>query len=258
MFFNFVVAFGAGVAAASQNVSDIPWQCNCDEIDVPEGREDLVEHCNQQLDIIECTQVIRLAEAVGFKDYPLDHPQGYDIRRSGTIGCLGCWPGLVPPNRIFWSGLGLQGTIPAFIGEMTWSTHLDLSNNSLTGPIPDMPLACDLYLGHNKLSGGYPSGSWPELWRMFLNDNQLTGNLPQGLDKSMPKLRRMDISNNQFTGEIPRDMSIWDPSIGCDLCQLGGNQWNSSIPLWWMEEMEDPSIWQRCCYSTDCLGDTVI
>jgi len=253
MFFNFVVAFGAGVAAASQNVSDIPWQCNCDEIDEPS--EEALEWCHQRVNVTECTQLIKLAEAVGFKDYPLDHPQGYDIRHSHTIGCLDCWPGISYPYRITWNGLGLQGTIPALIGDMTLSTYLDLSNNSLTGPIPDMPLAYDLNLGHNKLSGGYPSGSWPELWRMFLMDNQMTGSLPQGLDKSMPKLRRLDISNNHFTGEIPRDMSIWDPSIGCDMCQFGGNQWNSSTPSWWME---DPSIWHVCCYKTDCLGDIVI
>jgi len=192
--------------------------------------------CKQNIDIADCTRLIKIAEALGFKDFPMD--LGMDPRTSSTIGCLGCWPGVNPTWGLEWAGRGLQGTIPSLIGEVPWIQNVRLSGNNLTGPIPNMPNVKELYLGQNMLSGGFPSGSWPELWRMYLGENQLSGSLPDGLDESMPKLRRLDIKNNRFTGEIPSDMSIWNPSIYCDMCEFGGNQWSSPIPSWFNNEIK--------------------
>jgi len=244
-----MTAVVAGVAASSQDFSDIPWQCDCDQTDVHDDGS-ATARCKQNIDIAECTRLIKIAEAVGFKDFPMD--LGMDPRTTATIGSLSSWPGVNQGYGLSWSGLGLQGTIPSLLGEVPWMQNVNLYNNNLTGPIPNIPSAKELYLGQNMLSGGFPSGSWPELWRMFLTDNQLTGSLPQGLDKSMPKLRRLDIRNNRFTGEIPSDMSIWKPSIACDMCEFGGNQWSSPIPSWFNATNT------ICCRDLHCFDNIVV
>ena len=69
------------------------------------------------------------------------------------------------PNR------GLDGTIPAGLGDLSALEVLDLSDNSLTGTIPS------------------ELGNLSNLEKMYLSSNQLTGCIPQTLGS---------IPNNDF------------------------------------------------------------
>ncbi|KAF2305574.1 hypothetical protein GH714_006850 [Hevea brasiliensis] len=87
-------------------------------------------------------------------------------------------------------------------------TFLDLSNNQLSGGIPDT-LGClrnlkVLNMSHNKLSGGIPTtlGDMNNLESLDLSHNNLSGKIPQTFGKLL-QLTTLELSNNKLTGSIP-------------------------------------------------------
>uniref|UniRef100_K3ZMY8 Protein kinase domain-containing protein n=1 Tax=Setaria italica TaxID=4555 RepID=K3ZMY8_SETIT len=91
--------------------------------------------------------------------------------------------------------------------------HISLASNHLEGPVPKSLGSLSnqlqvLYLGKNKLSGGFPSGieNLPNLVALALHDNQFTGELPEWLG-TLKGLQIMGLSRNNFTGFIPSSLS---------------------------------------------------
>nr|TKV99571.1 hypothetical protein SEVIR_8G052500v2 [Setaria viridis] len=125
---------------------------------------------------------------------------------------------------------GLTGTIPASLANITTLTtqgwefmnssanctrlhHISLASNHLEGPVPKSLGNLSnqlqvLYLGKNKLSGGFPSGieNLPNLVALAIHDNQFTGELPKWLG-TLKGLQIMGLSRNNFTGFIPSSLS---------------------------------------------------
>ncbi|GJP32886.1 hypothetical protein CLOM_g17478 [Closterium sp. NIES-68] len=81
----------------------------------------------------------------------------------------------------------LTGSIPAGIGSLAALEYLDLSYNSLTGPIPNSITSL------NRLSS-------------FLCDNQLTGSIPAGFE-NLTSLQYLLLGANRLTGSIPADFA---------------------------------------------------
>ncbi|KAK9072500.1 hypothetical protein SSX86_008934 [Deinandra increscens subsp. villosa] len=111
---------------------------------------------------------------------------------------------------------------------------LDLSNNSLTGPIPDCLWKFKklqvLNLGYNKLSRKVPPsiGSLTSLMGLYLNNNRFSGELPLSL-KNCSNLISLDLGGNRFSGNVP----FW---IGEELSflhalRLTSNKFQGSIPI---------------------------
>ena len=74
-----------------------------------------------------------------------------------------------------------------------------------------------LWLNNNQLTGEIPSeiGNLNNLGRLLLNDNQLTGEIPSEIG-NLNNLDELWLNNNQLTGEIPESI--------CDLnVEWGGN-----------------------------------
>merc|ERR1712139_415288 len=74
-------------ACASRSVSGIPWQCDC---------ESYSDYCTtSDYDVAECTRLVELAEAVGFRDdVPIGSKGNFltvDPIACHIIGCYSCW-----------------------------------------------------------------------------------------------------------------------------------------------------------------------
>ena len=111
---------------------------------------------------------------------------------------------------------------------MTSLQRLVLSNNQLSGEIPDLgglTSLQSLWLGDNQLSGEIPDLSGlTSLEGLTLSDNQLSGEIPDL--SALTRLQYLQLNGNQLTGEIP-DLSgltsLW-------VLGLNGNQLTGEIP----------------------------
>ncbi|KAL5854128.1 hypothetical protein ACOSQ4_003930 [Xanthoceras sorbifolium] len=111
-------------------------------------------------------------------------------------------------TRLDISSLGLAGTIPPQLGNLSFLAVLNISNNSFYSSIPDefshlrRLLYIDLY--HNQLSGTVPSSIFniSSLQQLILRDNQLSSfaNMSGGGPNNLTYL---SLTTNMFEGEIP-------------------------------------------------------
>jgi len=88
---------------------------------------------------------------------------------------------------------------------------LDLSNNSLTGPLPESLAAVhalqELDVSHNRLNGAVPDalGRLETLSRLVLSGNSLSGPIPPALGQCR-NLELLDLSDNELTRNIPDEL----------------------------------------------------
>ncbi|KAF3776801.1 Receptor-like protein 12 [Nymphaea thermarum] len=95
----------------------------------------------------------------------------------------------------------IEGEIPTFLCDLA-PTFLDMSENSLTGDIPDCLVKNlgTLNLRKNQLGGQIPD-EFKFVEFVVLSDNLLTGKIPKSLFSSM--LRVLDLGNNKLNGSFP-------------------------------------------------------
>ncbi len=129
-----------------------------------------------------------------------------------------------PPFKIMQDfnvmGNHLTGTIPPSLFEqMPRLTSITLSNNDLSGTIPDelgdLKFLQFLYLDNNKLMGYIPSTlaksfngnrqSMNILREVWLQNNTLSGTIPPSF-ASLDHLEDFYVDGNKLTGEIPADL----------------------------------------------------
>ncbi|KAL6334047.1 hypothetical protein AAG906_001801 [Vitis piasezkii] len=128
----------------------------------------------------------------------------------------------------------LHGRLPLGLGELPNLKYLDLSGNN------DLRGFCHLRyldLSSNHLDGNLPEAikglencssrsPLPDLMELRLNDNQLTGKLPNWLG-GLKNLVRLDLSNNKLEGPIPSSLGTLQH---LKYMVLGGNRLNGSLP----------------------------
>ncbi|GAU35479.1 hypothetical protein TSUD_384340 [Trifolium subterraneum] len=95
------------------------------------------------------------------------------------------------------------------IGHLNQLTNLQLSNNSLSGPIPSKILNIStlevLALQENYLSGMLPSDmgfGLPNLQYLYLSRNNFVGKIPESISNAS-NLVRLQLDENEFSGIIP-------------------------------------------------------
>ncbi|KAK3435833.1 hypothetical protein EUGRSUZ_C00560 [Eucalyptus grandis] len=88
---------------------------------------------------------------------------------------------------------------------------IDLSNNNLTGNIPEdfgkLKKLTRLNLEHNQFSGGIPEGisRLPALSDVILSHNNLSGTIPPDFGK-FSALGRFEVAFNNLTGALPKQL----------------------------------------------------
>ena len=119
-------------------------------------------------------------------DAPIEDWFGVDTDGFGRVLALnlgGQWDS----ERREWIPHGLQGSVPAELGNLSNLERLSLNNNALTGPIPaelgNLSNLEWLSLYNNALTGPIPAelGNLSNLEWLYLNNNGLTGPIPAEL-----------------------------------------------------------------------------
>ena len=150
------------------------------------------------------------------------------------------------PSRVTYltlSSKGLDGIIPADLGELSMLVWLNLRSNSLSGSIPSelnsLTRLERLLLHNNRLSGPIPTLSGlSNLEMLWLSgrDMALTGNLPSWLN-SMSSLESLSLWGNELSGPIPRLTGMTSLS----LLKLQSNNLSGGVPAWF-GDMNGPAI----------------
>jgi len=119
----------------------------------------------------------------------------------------------------------VSGPIPESMGyTLSQLTRLKLDKNQLSGKIPSslghLSQLTTLELNNNQLSGSIPVpiGYLNQLQQLVLSNNQLSGPIPKSLGK-LRQLQRLDLHSNQLSGFIPTSLKNLKLSIN-----LSGNQ----------------------------------
>ncbi|XP_050148376.1 probable LRR receptor-like serine/threonine-protein kinase At3g47570 isoform X1 [Malus sylvestris] len=105
----------------------------------------------------------------------------------------------------------LSSTIPSTLWELTDILYLNLSFNSLFGPLSEdigkLKVVTIVDLSNNNLSGILPSsiGQLQNLLKLSLSTNGIEGPIPITLGK-MTSLEQLDLSKNNLSGVIPKSL----------------------------------------------------
>ncbi|ONK63700.1 uncharacterized protein A4U43_C07F17980 [Asparagus officinalis] len=99
------------------------------------------------------------------------------------------------------SGMGLLGSLSPNIANLTALTALSFANNNFSGPIPELgrlQMLEKLHLQNNQLTGGIPQslGNIKSLHELFLENNNLIGKIPTNLSGKSGLTLRLLPGNN--------------------------------------------------------------
>ncbi|KAL0727412.1 hypothetical protein Bca4012_023505 [Brassica carinata] len=110
------------------------------------------------------------------------------------------------------SSNSLEGPIPSALLSMPTLEEIHLRNNGMVGNIGPMPSSGSrirlLDLSHNRFDGDLPGvlGTLTSLQVLNLAANSLSGSLPNSIN-DMVSLSSLDVSQNHFTGPLPSNLS---------------------------------------------------
>ena len=113
-------------------------------------------------------------------------------------------------TQLWLHGRGLDGMIPAELGDLSSLEWLYLHRNDLSGMVPgalgSLTSLKRLYLYDNDLTGLEAGlGGMTSLDRLFVQRNALTGAIPSDLG-SLTNLRWLSLYDNDLTGAIPSEL----------------------------------------------------
>nr|GLL35988.1 probable leucine-rich repeat receptor-like protein kinase At1g68400 [Ipomoea trifida] len=125
------------------------------------------------------------------------------------------WPGIACSDwhvtRLVLPGINLTGSLPvSFLQNLTLLSKLDLTNNSIFGPLPNLSSLSRLeflFLSQNRFSGSIPLGyiHIPNLKKLGLDQNGLQGSIPP-FDQT--SLIGFNVSGNRLEGKIPETAAL--------------------------------------------------
>ncbi|XP_024376899.1 protein STRUBBELIG-RECEPTOR FAMILY 8 isoform X1 [Physcomitrium patens] len=123
----------------------------------------------------------------------------------------------------------LTGSFPYLIINIPTLTSIKLNNNKLSGTLDGQVFSkltnlITLDISNNAITGPIPEGMGDMVSLRFLNmqNNKLTGPIPDTL-ANIPSLETLDVSNNALTGFLP-------PNLNPKNFRYGGNPLNTQAP----------------------------
>ncbi|KZV25688.1 tyrosine-sulfated glycopeptide receptor 1 [Dorcoceras hygrometricum] len=114
---------------------------------------------------------------------------------------------------------GLRGTIfPTFVLNLTSLSHLNLSRNQFSGPVPDSLFRRlqTLDLSYNRLSGAIFQSNQTlpiSITTLDLSSNLINGSVDPLFLRLASNLIQFNVSNNSFTGPIPSSICSGSPLL---------------------------------------------
>ena len=167
---------------------------------------------------------------------------------EGVAAGTGRVAGIYLPNK------GLAGTLPAEIANLDALTRLTLTDNDLTGEIPDLSALDNLtllVLGGNAFTGEIPAslGGLDSLLRLWLHRNEggFEGGIPAELG-NLSNLRYLMLHGNGLTGSIPAELGN---ATNLKALYLYDNMLTGSIPAELGNLMTDADDTIRLLYLHD-------
>ena len=130
-------------------------------------------------------------------------------------------------ERLFLHDNDLEGAIPPELGDLISLTHLSLWGNEIGGSLPPelggLINLRSLTVGSNRLTGPIPPelGNLSKLRQLYANGNRLTGPLPSELGR-LSELEDLDLRSNPLTGPIPPELGSL---TNLRLLRLGRGRW---------------------------------
>ena len=143
-------------------------------------------------------------------------------------------------NRLDLTNNLISGSLPDNIEDMTpYLDNLLLSGNRMSGPIPESLCKINtlrvLDMSKNQLSGDIPN-CWSEFKILAVLDfsaNKFSGFMPSSLGCST-SLKSLHLSDNNFCGKIP---SAWKFCTDMVILDVGGNKLHGNFPAWISKSM---------------------
>ncbi|GAU49744.1 hypothetical protein TSUD_43310 [Trifolium subterraneum] len=135
---------------------------------------------------------------------------------------------------LYLSNVGNLPPIPTwFWGKLKTLEYMIITNNNITGRIPNLDLNLTNYppiidLSSNQLGGSIPSFLL-QAAGLYLSNNKFSDLVPLLCNKSKPSiLGVLDISNNELKGELP---DCWNNLTSLKFVDLSNNKLSGNIPF---------------------------
>ncbi|XP_044958307.1 receptor-like protein EIX2 [Hordeum vulgare subsp. vulgare] len=187
-------------------------------------------------------------------------PESFSVRSrnsSNSSGAGAAFCRLLSLQILDLSNNQLTGELPDCWWNLQALQFMDLSNNSFSGQIPAAKASHNCSIESLHLAGNSFTGLFPpvvegcdSLGTLDIGSNRFFGAIPPWIGTKVPSLRILSLRSNDFTGEIPSELSRLSK---LQLLDLANNRLTGAIPVAFgnLASMRNPEIVSSAASSLD-------